>query len=749
MRKIKISIIKLFIFIIVLAAIPFTHAQTINVTNPTTGENITAGSTFTVNWTSSGVSHFQLTYTTNPSADCNIVDGATCSNGDWICLQDHPYGSSGTTSWTGSAPNVNSTTVKIRVEGHSGLHATIANNCSDVFTIASISSAPTNLVPTTINDSAINLSWDQQPSNELVTKYLVFRDGNNVANTTDNNTNYYLDKSLNASTSYNYSIKANNPIGDSDFSNNVTASTSTGGLVVTLNLPVNLSESNSSLITFNCSATDNLGLVNLTLYGNWSGGWHANETVNVTGLSNSTTFTKTLVNNAPYLWNCFAEDGSGNSVFAASNFTFTLDNVAPSTVTNLSETSTGEFSIDWNWTNPTETDFNYTEIYRDGTFIVNVLSPTSNYTMEGLSASTTYTISTRTVDNAGNINTTFVNDSATTQASSNGGGGGGSNDISKTISGLEETRDHEGLCYTTNSSATCPSSGTGITTYCETYGWTVLWRHENHPESYSCTIGGSECIPNVTSSTMRVAVEAHDVPHNFIGFACSSSFSVDSDNYGKTLSVTWPAPSSSGNGGGGGGGAGAAGVTSEVSEEITVLEEVSKIIETIEPGQNKIIPIEIGNIKEISITAKNQISNAKIEVKKLENPPINVKNLSDYVFSYFEINILNFSNDDIDNVSIIFRVDISLVNENNIDKDSITLNKFEQENWNPLQTSFVSEENGQYVYKTLSDGFSLFAISGEEKLESFSILIPILIIIVIIIIIILIIFFKFKKKMAA
>ena len=211
-------------------------------------------------------------------------------------------------------------------------------------------------------------------------------------------------------------------------------------------------------------------------------------------------------------------------------------------------------------------------------------------------------------------------------------------------------------------------------------------------------------------------------------------------------------PQSFGYGGGGGGGSI---VTNETSEKVIVVEEVKKIIETIEPGENKIISIEVGNIKEISITAKNKISNAKIEVKQLENLPVDIKNLSNYVFSYFEINILNFSNDDIDNVSIIFRVNISLVNENNINKDSITLNKFEQENCNPLQTSFVLEENGQYVYETLSDGFSLFAISGKEKLKLSSILgkikkiipIPILIIIIVIIIIIIsVIFLKFKKK---
>ncbi len=730
--------------------IPLISAQTTTVTAPNSGENITAGTSFSITWTGSGNNHYKVGYSTNSSAACTGSSGTTGETAGWTLIC-HETSCSSPKSVT---LELNSSTVRVKVSGHDGIHTAISVDCSDnVFTIATIPSIPQNL-SSSVTDTSVNLTWSSQLSIELVTKYLIFRNGTNIANTTDNNTNYFLNTGLTPLTAYNYSVKAFNQIGESAFSSNFTASTTGNIPVVTLNSPSNSSSDNSNSVVFNCSATDDLGLVNITLYGNWSGGWHANETANITGLSNSTTFTKTLINNATYLWNCLAEDNDTNTDFGNSNFTFTLDNIIPSTVTNLSETSTGEFSIDWNWTNPSETDFNYTEIYRDGTFIANVSSPTNNYTMQGLSASTTYTISVRTVDNAGNINTTFVNDSATTQASSGGGNGGGSNDISKTISSLED-RDHEGFCYTTDSGATCPSSGTGTTTYCETYGWTVLWRHENHPESYSCTIGGSECIPNVTSSTMRVAVEAHDVPHNFIGFACSSSFSVGSDNYGQTLSVTWPAPSSgsSSSSSSSGGGGAETGVTNETSEEIIVVKEISKIIETIEPGEDKIIPIEIGNIKEISITAKNKISNAKIEVKQLENLPVDVKNLSNYVFSYFEINVLNISNDDIDNVSIVFIVNIFLVNENNIDKESIILNRFEEGNWTPLETSFISEENGEYIYKTLIGGFSLFAISGEEKSPSILgkikkinkiILIPILIIIILSVILVL--FLKFKKK---
>lgn len=81
-------------------------------------------------------------------------------------------------------------------------------------------------------------------------------------------------------------------------------------------------------------------------------------------------------------------------------------------VTGLNESEVGYTWINWTWTNPDDTDFNRTMIYIDGVFREN----TSNnyYNATGLTANTQYEIRTRTVDQAGNINYTWVNDTAST-----------------------------------------------------------------------------------------------------------------------------------------------------------------------------------------------------------------------------------------------------------------------------------------------------------------------------------------------
>ena len=83
----------------------------------------------------------------------------------------------------------------------------------------------------------------------------------------------------------------------------------------------------------------------------------------------------------------------------------------PASITNLTNV-TGQTRINWTWTNPADPDFSHVKIYLNGEFRTNVSEPTYNVT--GLTPNTTYTIGTRTVDESGNINITWVNDTATT-----------------------------------------------------------------------------------------------------------------------------------------------------------------------------------------------------------------------------------------------------------------------------------------------------------------------------------------------
>jgi len=90
-----------------------------------------------------------------------------------------------------------------------------------------------------------------------------------------------------------------------------------------------------------------------------------------------------------------------------------VDLTPPSPITNPYST-TGTTWINFTWTNPSEPDFNHTELYLNGTFLTNIPASQNYYNITGLLPDTSYELSTRTVDTSGNINETWVNATART-----------------------------------------------------------------------------------------------------------------------------------------------------------------------------------------------------------------------------------------------------------------------------------------------------------------------------------------------
>ncbi len=96
---------------------------------------------------------------------------------------------------------------------------------------------------------------------------------------------------------------------------------------LTLNSPVDYDNSSSTSITFNCTADDDIGLINVSLYGNWSG-WHLNET-NDTGINNANYIFSKTISEGIYVWNCYACDSIYQCSFDSANYTFIVDSTYP------------------------------------------------------------------------------------------------------------------------------------------------------------------------------------------------------------------------------------------------------------------------------------------------------------------------------------------------------------------------------------------------------------------------------------
>ncbi|MDD1718593.1 MAG: type VI secretion system tube protein Hcp [Methanoregulaceae archaeon] len=87
------------------------------------------------------------------------------------------------------------------------------------------------------------------------------------------------------------------------------------------------------------------------------------------------------------------------------------DTVPPQTITDLHETTVTETSVDWTWTVPPDADYAYVWYFIDDQYDGHVTSGTG---ISGLLPGTEHKISTRTVDDSGNMNPTWVNDTAWT-----------------------------------------------------------------------------------------------------------------------------------------------------------------------------------------------------------------------------------------------------------------------------------------------------------------------------------------------
>ena len=93
----------------------------------------------------------------------------------------------------------------------------------------------------------------------------------------------------------------------------------------------------------------------------------------------------------------------------------TIDEVlVPQGITGLANGTPYPNNITWSWVNPLHTDFNHTYTLKNNVFYRNYSNSTTSDIWTGLTGDTGYTISTKTVDLSGHMNSTWINSSSTT-----------------------------------------------------------------------------------------------------------------------------------------------------------------------------------------------------------------------------------------------------------------------------------------------------------------------------------------------
>ncbi|WP_167848837.1 PGF-pre-PGF domain-containing protein [Methanolobus halotolerans] len=247
----------------------------------------------------------------------------------------------------------------------------------------------------------------------------------------------------------------------------------------------------------------------------------------------------------------------------------------------------------------------------------------------------------------------------------------------------------------------------------------------------------SDARTGINTSSIGMIVDNIDVTNNATINASSASYNATSlakgahtasisltDNTGNEKTFTtnfWigPKPSektsrSSGSSGGGGGGV----TTGEKYENVLITEvqsiyinKDSHVMYEFNKEGNAITGIQFnslknsGNIKTVLEILKGRSSFAQTDA------PGNV---------YQQMNIwvgkAGFvSPENIEDLRIVFRVERSWLEENNIGTDTVKLYRYSDDSWDALSTS-VTSEDGRFVYfESQTPGFSPFAISSDTE----------------------------------
>lgn len=211
-------------------------------------------------------------------------------------------------------------------------------------------------------------------------------------------------------------------------------------------------------------------------------------------------------------------------------------------------------------------------------------------------------------------------------------------------------------------------------------------------------------------SQLEIEVEfLQDISYNDIPAATSTG----------SITVDMGSGTSSGSSGGGGGG----GTSGEDFYNILISEtereyvnKGSEVSYSFDSEGNIVRYINFTGVTSSgTIAAKIEILNNTSAMVDQAPTDIVYKNLNIWVGNLGWANSRNIADP-----SISFKVEKSWINENNIDKPTIRLNRYCDGNWNQLMTTMLGEDARYLYFESQTPGFSPFAITGEKASVSYS-----------------------------
>ncbi len=211
------------------------------------------------------------------------------------------------------------------------------------------------------------------------------------------------------------------------------------------------------------------------------------------------------------------------------------------------------------------------------------------------------------------------------------------------------------------------------------------------------------------------------------GYCCNEACNganQDCNVAGHEGTCTSTATTTTVSGGGGGGGGGATTTikaTTTVPVTTTTLPPVveKKTIPSIESGKTGTVSFTNIPVTDVSIKVKNAVSNVQVTITKTDTAPTTIAIAAPgQTYAYLNIEKTNIQDSDISQVKIKFKVEKSWINANNINSNTIALQRYTNGGWTKLTTNKISEDTNFIYFETESPGLSVFAITGEKIITS-------------------------------
>jgi hypothetical protein len=358
-------------------------------------------------------SQINLSWQDNSSNETGFkIQRATSSSGPWT--QIATVGAN-TSSYPDASLSASSTyyyrVLAYNSLGNSG-YSNVANATTQSSGSTTVPDAPSNLTANAVSSSQINLTWQDNSNNETSFEIWRYQAGDRWITLPFQSANVtsYADEGLSPSTLYYYAVRAVNSVGVSSWSSLASATTLSGQSSDTTPPNVSITSppsgstyTTSQTVTIYATASDNVGVTKVEFYDN--------GVIKGTDTTNAYTYAWTFAtaDNGTHNWTAKAYDAVGNAkISTAVSYTVSVpvaDTTPPTVPATLTSSAVSCSQVNLSWTASTDTGGSGLKgynVHRGGTYLKQILAPSTSTSDTGLSASHSYSYTVSAIDNAGN-----------------------------------------------------------------------------------------------------------------------------------------------------------------------------------------------------------------------------------------------------------------------------------------------------------------------------------------------------------